>query len=213
MGFIGVQQAAQLLSDYGLLHFGEPPALVLYPIKALLVGVSLILFAPRYSEIRWQDLLRPFPTLLSVGSGLLIFVLWINLDYSFAILGSSSGFDPALIHSTALRWGLIAARLAGAVLVVPVMEELFWRSFVLRYLIDGDFARVPIGAFTWFSFVAVSLLFGSEHFLLIAGVMAGIGYNLLLYRTKSIAQCILSHAVTNLSLGLYVLYTGKWFFW
>lgn len=213
MGFIGLQQVAQTLSDQGVLQFSEPPAFILYPIKALLVGLVLILFRHRYSEIRLQDLRRPFETLLSVGAGLLIFVLWINLDYTFPILGSSAGFDPALVHNSVLRGGLIAARLVGAVLVVPVMEELFWRSFLIRYLIDGNFSRVPIGTFSWFSFVAISLLFGTEHYLLIAGIMAGVGYNLLLYRTKSIAQCILSHAVTNLSLGIYVLHTGKWFFW
>lgn len=213
MGFIGIQQAVQLLSAQGLLHFELPPAFILYPIKTLLVGVMLVLLRHRYSEIRLQDLRRVFPTLLSVGTGLVIFVLWIHLDYSFPILGNPDGFDPNLVASNSLKWGLIATRLAGAVLVVPVMEELFWRSFLIRYLINSDYDRVPIGTFSWFSFIAICLLFGSEHYLLIAGIMAGIGYNLLLYRTKSIAQCILSHALTNLCLGIYVLYSGKWFFW
>jgi CAAX prenyl protease-like protein len=43
--------------------------------------------------------------------------------------------------------------------------------------------------------------------------MAGVAYALVLYQTKSIAQCILAHAVTNFLLGIYVVQTGKWYFW
>ncbi|MGA7827253.1 MAG: CPBP family glutamic-type intramembrane protease [Geobacteraceae bacterium] len=56
-------------------------------------------------------------------------------------------------------------------------------------------------------------MFGLEHNLFLAGIMAGIAYNLLLYRTKSLSACILAHGLTNLALGIYVLQTGKWYFW
>jgi CAAX prenyl protease-like protein len=108
---------------------------------------------------------------------------------------------------------MIGARLAGAVLLVPVMEELFWRSFLIRYLIETDFSKVPIGQFTWASCIITVVLFGLEHNLILAGIMAGLAYNLLLYFTRSIFHCTLSHAVTNLLLGLYVLQTGNWHFW
>jgi CAAX prenyl protease-like protein len=108
---------------------------------------------------------------------------------------------------------LIAFRIAGASLVVPLMEELFWRSFLLRYLIKTDFTTVAVGTFTWGSFAAVAVLFGLEHDFIIAGIMAGVAYNLLAVYTRSIAQCVLSHGVTNLVLGIYVLTTGKWQFW
>jgi CAAX prenyl protease-like protein len=58
-----------------------------------------------------------------------------------------------------------------------------------------------------------AVLFGLEHNLILAGIMAGVAYSLLLYWTKSIYQCILAHAVTNLVLGIYVLQTGYWQFW
>jgi CAAX prenyl protease-like protein len=96
---------------------------------------------------------------------------------------------------------------------VPVMEELFWRSFLIRYVIASDFEKVPIGKFTWSSFLITSILFGSEHHFFLAGVMAGVAYNLLLNCTRSIALCIFSHAVTNLALGIYVLASNKWYFW
>jgi CAAX prenyl protease-like protein len=93
------------------------------------------------------------------------------------------------------------------------MEEIFWRSFMLRYVITSDFTSVRIGTFTLTSFLICAVLFGLEHNLLLAGIMAGAVYSLLLYWTKSIFQCVLAHAVTNLALGLYVLQTGHWQFW
>jgi uncharacterized protein len=93
------------------------------------------------------------------------------------------------------------------------MEELFWRSFLIRYLIGHDFEKVPIGAFTWASFLVIAILFGSEHHFFLAGIMAGVVYNLLLYHTRSIVHCIFAHAITNLLLGLYVLNSGRWVFW
>jgi hypothetical protein len=108
---------------------------------------------------------------------------------------------------------MVLFRMAGAVLIVPLMEELFWRSFLIRYIIDKNFENVPPGTFTWVSFLLTVVLFGFEHHYILAGMMAGVFYNLLLYRTRSLAQCVLSHAVTNLALGIYVVSTGKWQFW
>jgi CAAX prenyl protease-like protein len=126
---------------------------------------------------------------------------------------TSQGFDPFALASGPLLWGLVGVRLAGAVLVVPVMEELFWRSFAMRYLIDSRFREVPLGRFTWFSFTAVALAFGLEHHHWLPGIAAGIVYGLLLVRSGNLFTPILAHGVTNLALGLYVLVTRNWEFW
>ena len=110
---------------------------------------------------------------------------------------------------TALFCGLLAL----IIWIVPVMEELFWRSFLMRYLINQDFRSVPMGAFTWFSFMGVAILFGLEHHRVIVGIIAGLLYNLLLIRQKKLKGAILAHGVTNLGLGIYVLLTGSWMFW
>ncbi|BCO11434.1 Abortive infection protein [Citrifermentans bremense] len=93
------------------------------------------------------------------------------------------------------------------------MEEIFWRSFLLRYLVDTDFESIPIGSFTWSSFIISTVLFGLEHHFFVAGMIAGVIYSLIVYKTRSIVQCVLAHAITNLALACYVLYTGKWYFW
>jgi hypothetical protein len=93
------------------------------------------------------------------------------------------------------------------------MEELFWRSFLLRYAITSDFKSIPLGQFSWFSFIAISLLFGLEHHRWLVGIVAGMVYAGLLYRRKNLFDPIVSHAITNLLLGIYVVVTGKWSFW
>lgn len=120
------------------------------------------------------------------------------------------------VHTQRAPWLvylLIFFRLLGAVIVVPIFEELFWRSFALRWLIDENFSSVPIGTFTWFSASAVILAFGFEHHRWLAGIFAGILYHALLYYKKDLSACVIAHAVTNLLLGIYVLLTQQWSFW
>lgn len=93
------------------------------------------------------------------------------------------------------------------------MEELFWRSFLLRYLVNSDFRQVPLGTLTPSALVISVALFGAEHNQWFAGIIAGLLYTLLLYRTKSLFSCIVAHVVTNSLLGVYVLATQKWQYW
>jgi CAAX prenyl protease-like protein len=213
MGFIGLEELARFLKGCGIVSYSGGSQYLLYPIKALAVGFTLLFFKSRYSEIRISDLSRQSHTALSVLAGILVFVLWIHMDWPFATFGKPAGYNPAIFEDRAIRTLFVASRLAGAILVVPVMEELFWRSFLIRYVMTPDFMKMPIGHFTWFSFILTTVLFGFEHNLWLAGMMAGVAYNLILYYTKSISQCIVAHAVTNLCLGLYVLNTGAWKFW
>lgn len=211
MAFIGLQEAAAFLEKQAIIPPLDLLPFILYPLKTLAAGAALLFLGSHYAEVRPVDLKKPVHTALSLLAGLFVFVAWIHLDYSLG--GEAKGFDPTLLEQEWVRTGSIVIRLLGAVVVVPVMEELFWRSFLLRYIIHKDFTSIPIGTFTWASFLITAVLFGLEHHLIVAGVMAGIVYNLLLVHTRSIAQCILSHAVTNLCLGIHVLSTGQWRFW
>jgi len=213
MLFIGFQQVLEWTVVKGWLDLTARQMLYLYPIKALLVTGLLIFFWRKYSELHFADFKNLTHTVASVLLGLLVFVLWINMDWGIATFGESKGFDPFLIDDSMTRNIMILSRLFGAALVVPIMEELFWRSFMLRYVITADFSSVRIGTYTLTSFLICAVLFGLEHNLFLAGVMAGVAYSVLLYWTKSIYQCILAHAVTNLVLGIYVLQTGFWQFW
>ncbi len=184
---------------------------ITYPIKILAVTAIIIYFFRSYDELRFDNL-KAAHVLGALATGVAVFVLWINMDWGFATLGSSEAYDPRILPGKTY-YAFLAVRLAGTALVVPLFEEIFWRSFVLRYIINQDFTAVKIGAFTWMSFIISSLLFGSEHYLWLAGIMAGVFYNLLLYWSRSIYVCIIAHSVTNLLLGIYVIRTGNWQFW
>jgi CAAX prenyl protease-like protein len=187
--------------------------LYLYPVRIILVVGFLYSFRKSYSELNWRDL-RALPAVCAtVAVGVVVFICWIGLDnWVFKGAGAGEGFNPFLLPS-GMQLPAVIVRIIGAVLVVPVMEELFWRSFLLRYIIDPDFEKVPLGQFSWPSFLITVVLFGVEHHLILAGMVAGIFYNLLLYRTRSIAHCILAHSITNLILAGYVLYQGRWDLW
>jgi hypothetical protein len=212
----GLYMAFVALLEIPALLGGEPLSpsftLGLYPVKIALVAAALLAFRKSYTDLDWGSLHRPAPTALSVCVGIAVFVLWINLDLPWAVQGELTSYDPT---QAAPGWAsaLIFARVAGAVIIVPIMEELFWRSFLVRYLIDRDFMVVRAGTFTLFTFLATAALFGLEHQLYLAGILAGLAYNAIYRKTGSLAQCVLSHAVTNGLLAAYVLTTGNWRFW
>ena len=109
----------------------------------------------------------------------------------------------------------LGVRLLRLIVVVPLLEELFWRGFLLRYLIREDFTKVPVGEFSWLSFGVVTAGFVFEHSFADwpAALLTGALYNIVAYRTRSLSSCVLVHAVTNALLGVYVLRTGQWGFW
>ena len=113
------------------------------------------------------------------------------------------------------RWAFLSIRVAGPTLVVPVMEELVFRDFLMRFLIQGvRFDSIPVGTFSWTALLATSLLFGFNHGFnfFIPGFLYGLLMALLLFRTKSLGACITAHGVTNWSLYLYCIYTADWQF-
>jgi len=213
MAFIGLEQGLRFLAGRELFTLSNTALYYLYPVKALSVAFLLYVFRKEYREISLKDLKNVPVTCAVCGIGLLVFTLWILMDWTFSVSGSPQGFNPTLFPHPGVQLFMTLFRVGGAVLVVPLMEELFWRSFLIRYIIDPDFSGVPLGCFTWASFLVTSLMFGLEHHFILAGIMAGISYNLILYRTRSLIQCVLAHAVTNLALALYVISTGKWQFW
>ncbi len=185
---------------------------LIYAFKTVLVGAFLWLWREKFREL--YSLPKPKEVGLALFAGLLVCVIWVGGEAFFPQTGASKAFSPFgqdLPRSVVLLQ--IFFRLLGAVVVVAVLEELFWRSFLMRYLIDKNFQQVPLGTYTHFSFWAVVFLFALEHFRIVPGAMAGALYGALLCFTRNIWVPILAHATTNLALGLYVLRTGSWGFW
>jgi CAAX prenyl protease-like protein len=114
-------------------------------------------------------------------------------------------------------WGLrlfLVVRILGAATVVPLVEEIFWRAFILRALIDWqDFESVPLAKFTWVSFIICSLMSALEHPQWGVGILCWVVYNLLFYWKKSLMCLMVAHGVTNLALYVYVFIERDWVFW
>jgi CAAX prenyl protease-like protein len=111
-------------------------------------------------------------------------------------------------------WMFIAIRAMGSALLVPVLEELFWRGWLMRWLIAKDFARIPLGEYVPSAFWIVAALFASEHGTYWeVGLIAGVLYNWWVVRTRNLADCILAHGVTNAVLSAYVLMADQWQYW
>ena len=192
--------------------FGARAYPVAYAIKVALVAA--VAWACRST---WRDL-APWPgwgaIAAGVALGLVVAALWVGLDPyypRFGFLGTRSAFDPMRLPA-AERAGFLAVRLFGLVVLVPLIEELFWRSFLLRWVIDPEFTRVPVGRVTSRAAAVTSVLFAAAHPEWLSALLTGLAWAGLLARTRSLAACLASHAAANLALGAFVLATGAWKF-
>ena len=186
------------------------PAYWTYPAQTLVCGALLLCF--------WRDyeLRAPRQLWFALLIGVVVFALWITPQQFLGFGPRLIGFDPDLFAAQpGLYWGTVIFRFLRLVVVVPLVEEVFWRGFLLRYLISERFTGVAVGTFSWLSFVAVTLAFGFSHSRAdwIAALICGALYNLVAYRTGSLASCVLAHATTNLLLGLWIMQTRQWGFW
>lgn len=186
------------------------PAYWTYPVQTLVCGALLWWF--------WSDyqLGRPAKVWFALLIGVGVFVLWIAPQQFFGLEPRRVGFDPDIFAAQpGLYWGTVALRFLRLVIVVPLIEEIFWRGFLLRYLINERFTTVAMGTFSWLSFVVVTVAFGFAHSRddWAAALVCGALYNLVAYRTGSLASCVVAHATTNLLLGIWIMQTRQWGFW
>jgi uncharacterized protein len=160
--------------------------------------------------------------LASIALGIAVCVLWVGPEilfpgyhqgvlFSNSVLGHTTSTATAAQKSDSI---FILFRVLVSVITVPILEELFWRGWLMRWLIDRDFERVPLGTYNTQAFWIVAVLFASEHGpFWDVGLLTGIIYNWWMVRTKSIWDCILMHAVTNACLAWYVLHYDQWMYW
>ena len=181
----------------------------LYPLRVIAVAAVLWSLRRHY---------RPGPQPLSVvgiGIGVVTFLVWMALAPADGLEDAEkvAAMDPAQLGQPwALLWLLF--RLAGYTITVPIAEELAFRGFLPRRLIDDDIERVPVGMFTWLSFLASSLAFGVMHGAdWQRATLAGLAFALALYHRRRLSDAIVAHATTNAFLGGYVIATGAWTEW
>jgi CAAX prenyl protease-like protein len=185
----------------------------LYGASVLAVGGLLVLWRREYGELVRQQWPQAGEAALAVAVGLAVFGLWIVLDAPWMTLEPTAAPFRPVDAQGRLDWPLIAVRWLGAALLVPVMEELFWRSFLMRWLQGAPFAGVDPRRVGPRAVLLSTFVFTLAHTLWLAAALAGLAYAWLYRRTGRLWPAVLAHAVTNGVLGVWVVATGNWTFW
>ena len=167
-----------------------------YIVKILVVGFFMLLFWKHYQldfkKTKWE---------LAFLSGLIIILIWIALGF---ILPVKSEFNPTASD--------IIIRIFGSILIAPLIEELFTRHFLYRYLINEKFYSIK-PKFEFIPFILTVGFFGFFHSAWIAGMIVGLILNFLYIKTKNIEDCIIAHSVANLLLAIFIILFQQWSFW
>lgn len=208
--FMAALAAVSGLKAIGGSFWLDAPEYWVYPLQTFICGALVLWF---WREYEFHGARGVF---IAAGVGLAVFVLWISPQAFFGASARTEGFNPTIFaDQPAAYWATVLLRFLRLVVVVPLVEEIFWRGFLLRYFVDEKFDRVSFGTFTWLSFAAVSVGFMLVHSMADwpAALLTGALYNFVAYRTKSLGACVVAHALTNLLLGLWIMNTKQWGFW
>lgn len=190
--------------------FGAASAYWFYFAKTL-AGVWLVWeMRPVVSEMRgalsWEAVV--------VGIG--IFAVWVGLDPFYPHLSKSGmAWNPPgqFGENSALAWLMIATRILGSTFVVPPLEEVFYRSFLYRYIVRQDFLSVPLNQLLPLPFFATAAVFGFSHNEWLAGILCGAAYQWLVIRKNRLGDAMTAHAITNFLLGVWIVWKHAWYFW
>ncbi len=190
---------------------GEAGRYWIYLLKTL-VGAWLIWqMRPFVEEMRWKVSWE------AVVVGMAVFGIWVGLDGLYPRLSElGAGWNPGkqFGEGTFLAWTCVVGRIAGSSLVVPPLEEVFYRSFLYRVMVKHDFQTMPLGQFHGLSFVVTSAIFGLMHpDRWLAGILCGLAYQWLVIRKQRLGDAMTAHAITNFLLGLWIVWKGAWTFW
>jgi len=181
-------------------------------VRGAVIGLLLLWFWRGYTELHRPAAARAADWVLGVALGIAVFFAWISIDQDWAVLSRSAGYMPLHPDGSVNRVQAFV-RLAGFSLAVPVMEELFWRSLVLRWIERHEFQSVVPRDVGWRAFAITTVLFALEHDRWLSGAIAGAAYNWLYMRSGNLWVPILAHVVTNAALGVWILQTHNWQFW
>jgi uncharacterized protein len=199
-----------LLRKVGGAFWLASPEYWIYPAQTASCSALLLWFWREY------PLRAPRRIVFTAAVALVVFAIWISPQTLLGFASRLDGFNPEIFSGRPVAyWTTITLRLIRLIVVVPLVEEIFWRGFLLRYFINERFYTVPVGTFSWASFAVVTIGFGFAHSPAdrVAALITGVLYNCVAYRTKSLASCALAHAMTNLFLGLWIMKTRQWGFW
>jgi exosortase E/protease (VPEID-CTERM system) len=168
--------------------------------------VMLLVYRKRLLQLSWRFTWR------GLGTGFIGFVIW--LVAAHWLLTPAAAPQGLMVLTPLQQAGWIVARVVTAILIVPLVEELAFRAYLLRRLVDPDFEAVPYASVHWGAIAGSSVVFGMSHGSMWAPAMVvGVLYAVLLCRTGTLGEAVAAHAVTNALLAAVVLLLGQWQLW
>jgi len=203
--------------------FGAASAYWFYFAKTV-VGLWLIFeIRPLVAEMRWAFSWEA----VVVGVG--VFAMWVGINSEWTTQNSlwvklgistppkipATSWNPnaQFGSGSALACLFVAVRILGSTFIVPPLEEVFYRSFLYRYIANQNFLSVPLNKFLRLPFFATALVFGFSHNEWLAGILCGMAYQWLVLRKHRLGDAMTAHAITNFLLGVWVVWRGAWNFW
>lgn len=184
-----------------------------YGVKVLIV--ALLAWLCRSTWRDFQPGISVWVGVASVVVGLMVTGAWVGLDGIYPPLplsGERVGYDPTHLNPTE-RGLFLLVRGFGLIVLIPLVEELFWRSFLMRWLIDPEFTRVPVARVTLWSALITAVVFALAHPEWLPALLTGLAWAGLLWWSGSLRACLVSHAVANAALLGHVLWHHAWKFW
>jgi hypothetical protein len=160
--------------------------------------------------------MKPAISWEAIVVGLLVFIMWVGIDDFYPKFTHDDTIHSPfkdLSNNHGLAWFMAVFHIAGMTIVVPPLEEVFYRSFLYRYFVRTDFQNLPLSRFHGLSFFVTSAIFASTHVQWLAGLLCGFAYQWLVIRKNRLGDAIFAHALTNLMLGVYIVWKGAWKFW
>jgi hypothetical protein len=204
-------------------EFGASSAYWFYFAKTITGAWLVWEMRPFVSEMRWAISWEA----ILVGAG--IFAVWVGISGEWTTQDSLWA-KLGLVHSqtapekiwnpnlqfganSALAWFFILTRILGSTFVVPPLEEVFYRSFLYRYVGSQNFLSVPLNKFLPWPFFATALVFGFSHNEWLAGILCGAAFQWLVIRKNRLGDAMTAHAITNFLLGVWIVWRHAWHFW
>lgn len=163
-----------------------------YPVQVALMALALWVF--RRPILALDLRLDP----LAIGVGGIVGGVWLATAPDSAPLGGLATLGT-------MGLGLwIICRLIGTVLLVPVIEELFFRGYLLSLINNGKTYRTVFGV------VITSAAFAALHGRVFEAGLAGVAFALLRLRKGRLGDAILAHVVANAIIAIAALLSGDW---
>jgi CAAX prenyl protease-like protein len=187
-----------------------------FPLRVIILAAVTFFCSRHVIDLRVRSIAG------SVALGAAVFAVWVAPDMLFpgyrhhwlfqnAVTGTLASSIPEDLRTNS---SVMIFRFLRAVALVPIIEELFWRAWLMRWLVSEKFQTVRLGTYSAYSMWVTAVLFACEHGpYWDVGLAAGLLYNWWMVRTKSLGDCILAHAVTNAVLSGYVMWSGRWEYW